>query len=160
MPPIGVFGGTFDPIHYGHLRAALEVKEALELSSVLFLPSSGPPHRRAPIASAAQRLQMVRLAVEGQPGFSVDDREIARGGVSYMVDTLVSLRSELGDTPLCLILGMDAFLGLDRWHRWHDLPGLTHFAVGHRPGSELPTSGALCKPIFVTPCGQCSRMMI
>jgi len=143
MPLIGVFGGTFDPIHYGHLRAALEVRDALDLSQVRFVPSYRPPHRDQPVASAAQRLSMVRIAIEGQPRFQLDDREILRRGVSFMVETLASLRADLGAVPLGLILGMDAYLGIDRWHRWQEIPDLAHLIVVHRPGSELPRQGVL-----------------
>src|SRR5580698_5666448 len=118
--PIGLFGGTFDPIHYGHLRTAFELWQSLKLSQVRFLPSGSPPHREAPLASAELRLEMVRAAVAGQSAFVVDDREIRRTGVSYSVDTLLELRRELPDRSLCLLLGMDAFLGMPHWHRWRD----------------------------------------
>ena len=137
---IGVFGGTFDPIHLGHLRTALELYETLQLKEVRLFPCAIPPHREQPIASAEQRLSMVRIAVRGQPGLLVDDRELYREGPSYTVNTLRSLREEFPHTPLCLILGADAFLGLDTWHCWRDLPDLAHLVVVHRPGWELPHS--------------------
>lgn len=138
--PIGVFGGTFDPVHFGHLRSALELLEQLSLQHILLIPSAVPPHRDVPYATAEQRLAMLRLAVEGQPGLLVDEREIRRTGPSYMIDTLDSLRAELGETPLCLILGVDAFLGLPGWHKWQKLLELAHIVVAHRPGWQLDKS--------------------
>jgi nicotinate-nucleotide adenylyltransferase len=137
MRPLGLFGGTFDPIHYGHLRPAQEVRDALSLDEMRFIPSALPPHRAAPVASAEQRLHMVQLAVAEFPRFSVDDREIRRGGPSYTVLTLESLRAEVGDRPLCLVLGLDAFLGLETWHRWREIPDLAHLVVLTRPGWVL-----------------------
>jgi len=131
---IGIYGGTFDPVHFGHLRPALEVQEALGLKEVRFVPAGQPPHRDMPYATAAQRLAMLRAAIDDQPGFVVDEREVQRAGPSYMVDTLASLRAELGAQPLCLILGYDAFLGLASWHQWPRLLELAHLVITHRPG--------------------------
>jgi nicotinate-nucleotide adenylyltransferase len=143
MKPIGVFGGTFDPIHCGHLRTAFELWQELGLAEVRFLPTGHPPHRDQLYASAELRLAMVRAAVAGQAGFVVDDREVRRSGVSYSVDTLAELRRENPRTPLCLLLGMDAFLGLPNWHRWRELFDLAHVVVAHRPGWKAPTHGPL-----------------
>jgi nicotinate-nucleotide adenylyltransferase len=140
---MGIFGGTFDPIHYGHLRTAFELMEALALSEVRFIPAGSPPHRDRPHAAAGERLNMVRAALANQPGFTVDDREIARMGPSFSVDTLSSLRAEFADRPLCLIIGMDAFLGLPKWHRWEHLLELAHIIVAHRPGWRVPDTGPL-----------------
>ena len=134
---IGIFGGTFDPIHFGHLRPALELQERLGLAQVRLLPCGVPPHRGTPMVAAEHRLAMVARAVAGVPGLTVDDRELRRDGPSYMVDTLQSLRAELGETPLCLLLGADAFLGLHRWHLWQALPELAHLVIAHRPGWAL-----------------------
>jgi len=131
---IGIFGGTFDPVHFGHLRPALEVQQALGLNEVRFIPAGQPPHRETPYASTPQRLSMLRTAIDDQPGFVVDERELRREGPSYMVDTLASLREEVGQTPLCLILGYDAFLGLPGWHQWNSLIELAHLVITHRPG--------------------------
>jgi len=143
MRPIGVFGGTFDPIHYGHLRTAFELWQELRLTEVRFLPTGSPPHRDRPYASPELRLRMVQAAVAAEPAFVVDDREVRRSGLSYSVDTLTELRQELPGRSLCLILGMDAFLGLPNWHRWRELLRLTHIVVAHRPGWKAPTSGPL-----------------
>lgn len=143
MQPIGIFGGTFDPIHFGHLRTAFELWQALRLTEVRFVPASNPPNRDEPLADAALRLAMVKAAIAGQPAFVVDDREMRRSGVSYSVDTLAELRAEYPDRSLCLLLGMDAFLGLPNWHRWRELFDLAHVVVAHRPGWKAPTMGPL-----------------
>jgi nicotinate-nucleotide adenylyltransferase len=141
--PIGVFGGTFDPIHYGHLRTAFELWQALRLAQVRFLPAGNPPHREAPLANSTLRLEMVRAAVAGQSGFMVDDREIRREGMSYTIDTLIELRADYPERSLCLLLGMDAFLGMPTWHRWRELFDLCHVVVAHRPGWKAPMTGPL-----------------
>ncbi len=138
---IGVFGGTFDPIHFGHLRPALELLQQLQLDEVRFIPSRNPPHRDTPSATSKQRLQMVRVAVAGVAGFRVDTRELDRDGPSFMVDTLKSLRAEFPQTRLCLLLGMDALLGFQRWHRWQEILELAHLVGAHRPGWTPPRQG-------------------
>ena len=133
--PIGVIGGTFDPIHYGHLRLAEELGETLKLAEMRLVPSGTPPHRGAPQAAAEHRLAMVRLAAAGNPRFSIDDREVARAGPGYTYDTLAGLRAECGESrPIVLVLGADAFLEFATWHRWHEIFPLAHIAVAHRPG--------------------------
>src|SRR5687767_2659000 len=118
--PIGILGGTFDPVHYGHLRLAQEIGERLHLAEVRLIPAGTPPHRTAPQVSAAQRLEMVRLAAAGNPLLAVDDREVRRTDPGYTVDTLSEIRREAGATrPVCVLLGADAFLDLATWHRWH-----------------------------------------
>jgi nicotinate-nucleotide adenylyltransferase len=135
---IGILGGTFDPIHLGHLRLAQEAADALTLSAVRFIPGGMPPHRASPQTPAADRVAMVKLAIAGNPLFMLDERETRRGGKSYTYDTLHELRAELGaDRPLVLIMGADAFLGLESWHRWQEIFSLAHIAVAHRPGSVL-----------------------
>lgn len=129
-------GGTFDPVHYGHLRLAEEMAECLDLECVLFIPAGQPPHRGAPRTAAAHRLEMVRRAVVGNSRFVADAREVERAAPSYTVDTLTALRAELGsDRPLWLLLGADAFLGLQDWHQWRRLFDLANIAVADRPGS-------------------------
>ncbi len=141
--PMGIFGGTFDPIHYGHLRTAFELVQALHLPEMRFMPAGNPPHRDPTVASNELRLEMVRVATEGQPGFTVDDREMRKSGPSYSVETLAELRAEFPARPLCLIVGMDAFLGLPSWHQWRDLLSLAHLVVAHRPGWRAPSMGPL-----------------
>jgi nicotinate-nucleotide adenylyltransferase len=133
--PIGVLGGTFDPIHHGHLRLAEELGATLRLEAVRLVPSGTPPHRSAPLAVAEHRLAMTRLATAGNNRFKVDEREMRRAGPGYMYDTLSDLRAESGAAqPLVLIVGADAFLEFATWHRWHEIFGRAHVAVAHRPG--------------------------
>lgn len=137
--PVGVLGGTFDPIHYGHLRTALELLDTLELAEVRFIPCRIPAHRGLPWVTAEQRLALVRLATNGQPGFVADDQELRRNGPSYMVDTLASLREDFGpETPLCLIVGTDAFRELHTWRHWRELTDWAHIVVMQRPGVLQP----------------------
>ena len=143
MRPIGIFGGTFDPIHYGHLRSAFEVLQALRFEEIRFIPCGDPPHRGATFAAAESRLQMVEVAIKGQDGFTSDDREIRRDGPSYTFDTLTTLREEFPRRSLGLILGMDAFLGLSKWHRWDEILSVAHIVVAHRPGWKAPDIGPL-----------------
>jgi nicotinate-nucleotide adenylyltransferase len=135
--PIALLGGTFDPVHYGHLRFADAVRRALGLSEVRLVPARDPPHRDSPMASAADRLAMLKLAVTEVPGLVVDDRELRRDGKSYTVDTLAGLRRDYPDRPLLLLLGADAFRGLPSWHRWRELFDLAHLVVVERPGVDL-----------------------
>ena len=138
QPAIGILGGTFDPIHLGHLRLAQEVAETLGLSEVSFIPGGMPPHRATPQTPVADRLAMVKLALEGNPLFKLDERETRRNSKSYTVDTLRELRAERGVSfPLVLIMGADAFLGFESWHCWREIFELAHIAVAHRPGSLL-----------------------
>lgn len=143
MNPIGIFGGTFDPIHYGHLRTAFEMLQALRLAEVKFIPSGDPPHRGSTYASAELRLDMVRVATQGQPGFTVDDCELRRDGPSFTIDTLTQIREEHPRASLGLIIGMDAFLGLTSWRRWEEILDLAHIVVAHRPGWKAPDIGEL-----------------
>lgn len=133
--PIGIFGGTFDPIHFGHLRLAEELAESLALKQVVFIPTGWPPHRDQPQTAAEHRLAMARLAIAGNPQFSINAREIHRETPAYTIDTLLALREEYGtQQPICLLMGADAFLGLPSWRRWQELFDLTHIAVAYRPG--------------------------
>ncbi|MFI3188528.1 nicotinic acid mononucleotide adenylyltransferase [Crenothrix sp. D3] len=133
---IGIFGGTFDPIHYGHLRSALEMKEAFDLTDVRFIPSAIPPHRNQPTATAEQRLQMVTLAIQNQENFICDARELNRHGFSYMVDTLASLRQDFPNQPLLLFIGTDAFNQLNSWYQWQRLVDFAHIVVMTRPSVD------------------------
>jgi len=136
-PPLGIYGGTFDPIHFGHLRPNLELSEIYSLDHIRFIPSFLPPHRGKPQTSVQQRQQMVAQAIQDEPRFVLDNREIKRGGSSYMVDTLKSLRQDFPQHPLCLLLGMDAFLGIDRWYHWQELLDYAHIIVSQRPDSDF-----------------------
>lgn len=143
LSSIGIFGGTFDPIHYGHLRTAFEMLQALRFDEVRFVPCGNPPHRGKTYADAELRLEMVRVATEAQHGFVVDDRELRRDGPSYSVDTLATLRNEYPLRPIALMIGMDAFLGLPKWYHWREILQLAHIVVAHRPGWRAPDIGPL-----------------
>ncbi len=136
--PVGIFGGTFDPVHYGHLRLAEEMLELANLRQIRFIPTGTPPHRDAPQVSAQHRSAMVQLAIADQPAFMLDEREVNRTTPCYTVDTLRELRADLGITqPLCLLMGGDAFLQLHTWHEWEQLFELAHIVVGYRPGFTI-----------------------
>jgi nicotinate-nucleotide adenylyltransferase len=135
--PIALLGGTFDPVHYGHLHFADDVRRALGLRDVRLVASALPPHRNPTRASAADRLAMLDLAVRDFPGLVVDPREISRGGRSYTVETLEELRREYPAAPLVLLVGADAFRGLPSWHRWREIFDLAHIVVVARPETEL-----------------------
>ncbi len=145
MRKIGIFGGSFDPVHYGHLRPAREITDALALDLLLFIPSGLPPHRDAPLAAPQQRLAMLEAAIADEPRFRLDRRELERRGPSYTVDTLTALRAEHPADALVLVVGADAFLGFPQCRRWHELFGLAHVAVAHRPGWQLAPGGELGK---------------
>lgn len=155
MPaPIGIFGGTFDPIHHGHLRLAEEAREALSLEQIVLIPSGQPPHREAPQTPANHRLAMAQLAAAGNPAIIVDPAEVESATPSYSVLTLARLRARFGQArPLVLLLGADAFAGLASWHRWRELFALAHIAVANRPGhppQALPAPlAAECAPRLV-----------
>lgn len=139
---IGIFGGTFDPIHHGHLRTALEVAEHFEIPDMHLIPGKVPPHRTQPVASPEQRLIMLQAAIASEPCLQADDRELQREGHSYSFDTLQSFRAEFGnECPLLLTLGFDAFLHFQTWHRWEEILLLAHLVVVHRPGYSLPPDG-------------------
>ena len=141
MQRLGVLGGIFDPVHCGHLRLAVEVREQLGLSAVRLIPCGNPPHRAPPKAASELRLRMLHGATQGDDRLVIDDREMRRAGPSYTLDTLQSLRADFPEHALCLLLGMDALAGLPQWHRWQEILGLAHLAVGRRPGKDLPDSG-------------------
>jgi len=141
MKPLALFGGTFDPVHLGHLSVAWEAAELLD-AEVRLLPANVPPHKPPPLANAEQRVAMLRAALQKQDRLAVDTRELRRHGPSYTYDTLSELRAELGARPLVLLLGVDAFAGLPGWHRWRELFEVAHLGVLSRPGvePELPHS--------------------
>lgn len=136
--PLGILGGTFDPVHNAHLRLAGEAVSQLGLAGVLWIPAGRPHHRLPPAASAEDRLAMVRLAIAGQAGYRLDEAEVRAEAPSYTVPTLERLRAHHGERqPLVLLMGADAFLGLASWHRWRDLFRLAHVAVVSRPTFRL-----------------------
>ena len=133
--PLGIFGGTFDPVHFGHLRLAEEAIGQLGLNGVRWIPAGQPPHRGTPEVTARQRLEMVLRSTEKNARFSVDPAEVEADAPSYTVHTLERLRTELGaGQSLVLLVGADAFAGLSTWHRWRDIFSLAHIAISHRPG--------------------------
>lgn len=143
VKPVGILGGTFDPVHFAHLRLAHEAAEAGGLAEVHFVPAARPPHRALPGVSAFHRLRMVELAVQDDPRFVADDRELRRPTASYTIDTVRSLRDELGTVrPLCIVLGADAFLLFDTWKQWEPLLDLVHVMVATRPGYAIDPAGA------------------
>lgn len=141
--PVGVLGGTFDPVHFGHLRAAVEAREMLGLDDLRLLPAGRPAHRGEPGAAPEHRLAMLERALERCPGLRADDREVRRPGVSFMVDTLAAIRAEIGSEPLLLLVGQDAANHLDTWHRWPRLFELAHLVVLRRPESHFQCQGDL-----------------
>jgi nicotinate-nucleotide adenylyltransferase len=143
--PIGILGGTFDPVHFGHLRPALEVCEQLGLDHVRLIPSRVPVHRPQPVAPLQQRIEWLQQVVAEVPQFELDLREVERDTPSWMVLTLESLAASYPRRALCLILGMDAFLQLEHWHRWEELLTLAHLVVTHRPGFPRPQQGGVAE---------------
>jgi nicotinate-nucleotide adenylyltransferase len=138
----GVYGGTFNPLHNGHLESARELVARLPFRRLRLVPAARPPHREAPGVSAEDRARMVDIALDGEDRLCCDRRELQRDGPSYTVETLESLRRELGAArPIALVLGCDALLGLDAWYRWRDLTELAHLVVMARPGWQLPDAG-------------------
>lgn len=140
---IGILGGTFDPIHFGHLRTALELQQALDLAEVRLIPCYQPVHRKSPTATPEQRLAMVSKAIETETVLTVDDCEILRKGPSYTIDTLETLRKKMPHTPLCLIMGIDALLNFPSWNRWQDILTHAHLVIAHRPHYHLPQTGTV-----------------
>ena len=140
---IGIMGGTFDPIHFGHLRTALELYQSYELAEVRLIPCYQPVHRKVPVASPEHRLAMVRSAMSDEKSLTVDDCEIQRGTPSYTIETLEELHKKMPNTPLCLIMGIDALLGFPSWHRFEDILNLAHLIVAHRPQYHLPHTGII-----------------
>ena len=154
LKAVGIFGGTFDPVHIGHLRTAVELREHLGLDELHLMPSARPPHREQPGVSAEHRLAMLCLAIGGETpcdsfitdGLLADDRELRRDGLSYTVETLAQLRGELGDdVAICLCIGMDSLVNLHTWQRWQELSDYAHIVVAARPGWHLPETGPVAQ---------------
>ena len=131
---VGILGGTFNPIHFGHLRMAQELAEVLQLNELRFIPSANPPHKSEPEVNPSFRAEMVKIAIADNHHFKFDGRELQRKGASYTIDTLISLREELGeDSVLTLLMGSDAFVFLNTWHRWDELLNYCHIVLVQRP---------------------------
>jgi nicotinate-nucleotide adenylyltransferase len=141
--PIGILGGTFDPIHYGHLKPAQQILTGLGLNEIRLMPSHKPPHKTGTNATSEQRAHMATLACQDMPGFSVDLRELQRHDPSYTVVTLENIRQDLPDTPICFLMGMDSLLSFKSWYRWADILPLCHLVVSYRPGSVLDSQSAI-----------------
>lgn len=139
--PIGLLGGTFDPVHQGHIQIAHEILQAYHLAEVRFIPCWQPVHRSAPIATPEQRLAMLSYALKNEPALKLDDCEIKRKGLSYTIDTIEFLRQQFPSAPLCLIIGADAWHGFPEWHRYQDILRLAHVIIATRPNHELSRSG-------------------
>lgn len=160
-----IYGGTFDPIHHGHLRLAVELRERLGVSEVSLMPCHVPPHRDVPGATSEQRVALLELAIADEPGLTLDDRELSRDEASYTAETLRQIRAELGpDQPLAMVLGTDSFAGFDRWQEWQCIPELAHIVVVRRPGPGLAPGSAPARlleersvarveALFEAPCG-------
>lgn len=154
-----IYGGTFDPIHHGHLRLALEVCDALNVARINLVPCHIPPHRGDTGADSGQRLALIRLAIASEPALRVDDRELRRAGASYTAETLRQLREELGpDEPLVMVVGTDAFASFDRWREWQRIPELAHIVVVRRPGADLPAGSEARKLVGVRRAGNCEAL--
>lgn len=145
---LGILGGTFNPIHLGHLRAAEEICENLSLDKIFFIPSGIPPHREDDIASFDHRYQMVKLAIEGNPHFSVLDIEGRRPGKSYTVDTLKELNGLYPEAKFYFILGLDAFLEIETWRSYRQLFSLAHLVIISRPGFDETHVNGVLRKIF------------
>jgi len=146
LKAVGVFGGTFNPVHIGHLRTCVELREQLGLAQIHLIPNAIPPHRTAPGVSAEHRLAMLRQGIDGAPGLLADDRELRRPGPSYAIDTLGALRAELGaGISLVMCIGMDGLVDLADWHRWRELLDFAHIVVVARPGWCAPAEGTVAR---------------
>ncbi|MCO6428518.1 nicotinate-nucleotide adenylyltransferase [Nitrosomonas communis] len=154
FPLIGIYGGTFDPIHFGHLRVAEELVEILRLDEVRFLPAGCPRLRNKPVASQHHRMAMLQEAIHDNGRFRLDDREIRRSGESYSVESLRELRDEFigKKTAFCFIIGIDAFMKLSSWYLWRELFELTHFVIVNRPGHASVVNQAILPPELKNEC--------
>jgi nicotinate-nucleotide adenylyltransferase len=140
IDPLLILGGTFDPVHFGHLRAAKEVREQLGVKSVSLMPAGNPPHRQNSVSDPQHRLAMLQIGTKGMIGVHIDQRELNRDGPSYMVDTLVEIRGEARERPVILIIGQDSANTLDSWHRWQDILPLAHLVIMTRPAKPVTYS--------------------
>lgn len=157
---IGIYGGTFNPVHYGHLRTALEVKELFGLAQLRLIPCRLPPHRQQPDVDGEQRLNMLQLAIADTPELEVDRRELDRVGPSYMIETLQSIRAENPQTTLLLFIGTDAFAGLESWHQWQQLFEVAHVVVMTRPACNMPDLSGFFRQRLYTDCRQLQQQRV
>jgi len=141
--PIGVLGGTFDPVHFGHLRMAIELKQALQLAQVKLIPCFQPVHRKNPTATPMQRVEMLKIAVHDEPDLVIDLCEIERKGPSYTIDTLEHLKARFPQSPLCMFMGIDALLSFTSWHQWEKILSIAHLIIAYRPFYQLPNTGLI-----------------
>ena len=157
--PLAIFGGTFDPVHYGHLRCAEEARSQLGLETVYLLPSGTPPHRNVPQATTQQRLEMLQLALGEFPALGIDGRETHRSGPSYMIDTLMELKAEYPERPILLLLGQDVANDLHTWHEWERLFDFAHIVVLTRPGSTAEYRQDVTKKIDRRTCADAQTLL-
>jgi len=157
--PLALLGGTFDPVHYGHLRCADQARRELCLTYLYLLPAGQPPHRGEPQASTAQRLEMLALARAEFPNLLVDDRETRRTGPSYMVDTLGELRDTYPNRPLLLLIGQDAANQLHTWHRWRRLFELAHIIILTRPAAHIEYEPELAEQVGLRAAGEARELL-
>ncbi len=146
MQKIGIFGGTFDPIHYGHLALARCMRDQLQLDEVRLIPTGLPPHRTVSAVSPAQRLAWVEAALVGEVGLVADDREVRRQGYCYTIDTLREIQAENPQSLLVWLIGADSWLNLSRWHAWRELLDMGHLLIAARPEFEIDAENARLSP--------------
>lgn len=145
LPPIGIFGGTFNPVHHGHLRSALDIGQHINLQEVLLMPTFMSPHKLinpqhdqiSHDKNSQHRLAMLNAATSYCPGLNVSDYELKRAQVSYTINTVEHFRQQFPDSPLCFLMGMDSFAHFTSWHRWQDIIKQCHIVVSHRPGYTI-----------------------
>ena len=155
LPLVGIFGGTFDPIHYGHLRVAEEIVDAIGLDKMYFVPAGIPRLRRIPVVSPQHRAEIIRIAIKNNPAFVLDKREIYRDGVSASIDSMREFKQEFGgEVSLCFVIGVDAFVKLEEWNSWREFFDLCHFIVSTRPGYVFNSINELLPKELQKECSQ------
>ena len=156
---VALLGGTFNPIHFGHLNLANCLVDYLQVESVRMIPCAIPPHRETPSVSAEQRLAMLQLAIDDHPLLTSDDLELRKSTPSYSIETVQQIRQQVGEeTPLFFCIGMDSLLTIDSWHHWQQLLDYCHLAICPRPGYKLPIKGHLAEWIEQNLCDDIERV--